>query len=188
MGSKRLYDFVHNNPLIEMHRNEYTNDPFIIAQNERMVAINSALSVDLTGQVCADSIGTSIFSGVGGQADFIRGAARSKGGRPIIALPSTAKDGKLSRILPVLEPGSGVVTTRYDVHYVATEFGVASLHGKNLPPARGGADRDRPPRLPRIAVRVRFFAPLPGPERSARPSRRRSDEAPLGAPHPEGLS
>ncbi len=132
MGSRRLYTFVHNNPLIEMHPNEYTNDPFIIAANERMVAINSALMVDLTGQVCADSLGTSIFSGVGGQADFIRGSARSKGGKPIIALPSTARDGKVSRIVPMLEPGSGVVTTRADVHYVVTEHGVAYLHGKTL--------------------------------------------------------
>jgi 4-hydroxybutyrate CoA-transferase len=132
MGSRRLYDFAHNNPIIEMHRNEYTNDPFVIAANDRMVAINSALAVDLTGQVSADSIGTRIYSGVGGQADFIRGAARSKGGRPIIALPSTARDGKVSRICPVLEPGSGIVTTRYDVHYVVTEYGVAFLHGRTL--------------------------------------------------------
>jgi acetyl-CoA hydrolase len=132
MGSKRLYRFVHNNPIIEMHPNEYTNDPFVIAANDRMVAINSALQVDLTGQVCADSIGTGIYSGFGGQVDFIRGAARSKGGRPIIALPATAKDGRLSRIAPVLDPGAGVVTSRADVHYVVTEFGVAQLHGRTL--------------------------------------------------------
>jgi acyl-CoA hydrolase len=132
MGSRRLYDFVHNNPIIEMHPTEYTNDPFIIAANDRMVAINSALQVDLTGQVCADSMGTDIYSGVGGQVDFIRGAARSKGGRPIIALPSTARGGAVSRIVPVLDPGSGVVTTRADVHYVVTEHGVASLHGRTL--------------------------------------------------------
>ncbi|HEU4401257.1 MAG TPA: acetyl-CoA hydrolase/transferase C-terminal domain-containing protein [Candidatus Polarisedimenticolia bacterium] len=132
MGSRKLYRFVHNNPIIEMHPNEYTNDPFVIAANERMVAINSALEVDLTGQVCADSMGTSIYSGVGGQVDFMRGAARSKEGRPIIALPSTAKDGAVSRIVPVLDPGSGVVTTRADVHYVVTEFGVAFLHGRTL--------------------------------------------------------
>jgi 4-hydroxybutyrate CoA-transferase len=132
MGSRRLYDFVDNNPIIELHPSEYTNDPFVIAANDRMVAINSALQVDLTGQVCADSMGTSIYSGVGGQADFIRGAARSKGGRPIIALPATARDGKVSRIVPWLDPGSGVVTTRSDVHYVVTEFGVASLHGRTL--------------------------------------------------------
>jgi 4-hydroxybutyrate CoA-transferase len=132
MGSKRLYEFVDNNPVIELHPSEYTNDPVVIAANDRMVAINSALQVDLTGQVCADSMGTLIYSGVGGQADFTRGAARSKGGRPIIALPATAKDGRISRIVPVLDSGSGVVTTRFDVHYVVTEFGVASLHGKTL--------------------------------------------------------
>ncbi|HXH28613.1 MAG TPA: acetyl-CoA hydrolase/transferase C-terminal domain-containing protein [Candidatus Polarisedimenticolia bacterium] len=132
MGSQRLYEFVHNNPIIEMHPNEYTNDPFVIAANDRMVAINSAIQVDLTGQVCADSIGPSIYSGVGGQADFIRGAARSRGGRPIIALPATARDGTVSRIVPMLDPGSGVVTTRADVHYVVTEYGVASLHGRTL--------------------------------------------------------
>jgi acetyl-CoA hydrolase len=132
MGSKRLYEFVDNNPIIELHPSEYTNDPFIIASNDRMVSINSALQVDLTGQVCADSMGTRIYSGVGGQADFMRGAARSRGGRPIIALPSTARDGRISRIVPMLDPGSGVVTTRFDVHYVVTEFGVASLHGKTL--------------------------------------------------------
>jgi len=132
MGSQRLYRFVHNNPIIELHPNEYTNDPFIIAANDRMAAINSALQVDLTGQVCSDSIGSDIYSGFGGQLDFIRGAARSKGGKPIIALPSTAKDGHLSRIVPVLDPGAGVVTTRADVHYVVTEFGVAQLHGRTL--------------------------------------------------------
>lgn len=132
MGSKKLYTFVHNNPLIEMHPSEYTNDPFIIAANDRMVAINSALQVDLTGQVCADSMGTSVFSGVGGQADFVRGAARSKGGKPIIALPSTARDDTISRIVPALDLGAGVVTTRADVHYVVTEYGIASLHGKTL--------------------------------------------------------
>jgi 4-hydroxybutyrate CoA-transferase len=132
MGSRRLYEFVHNNPIIELHPSEYTNDPFTIAANDRMVAINSALQVDLTGQVCADSMGSSIYSGVGGQADFIRGSARSKGGKPIIALPATAKGGEVSRIVPILDPGSGVVTTRADVHYVVTEYGVASLHGKTL--------------------------------------------------------
>lgn len=132
MGSTRLYEFVNNNPMIEMHPNEYTNDPFIIAANDKMVAINSALQVDLTGQVCADSMGTSIYSGVGGQADFMRGAARSKGGKPIIALPATAKDGTISRIVPTLDAGAGVVTTRADVHYVVTEYGVASLHGRTL--------------------------------------------------------
>jgi 4-hydroxybutyrate CoA-transferase len=132
LGSKRTFDFLDNNPVVEFHPSDYVNDPFVIAQNERMVAINSALAVDLTGQVCADSIGCSIYSGFGGQLDFIRGAARSKGGKPIIALPSTAKSGRVSRIVDVLGPGSGVVTTRADVHYVVTEHGVASLHGRSL--------------------------------------------------------
>ncbi|HEU5182075.1 MAG TPA: acetyl-CoA hydrolase/transferase C-terminal domain-containing protein [Candidatus Polarisedimenticolia bacterium] len=132
MGSRRLYRFVHNNPIIELHPTEYTNDPFVIAANDRMVAINSALQIDLTGQVCADTIGTSIYSGFGGQVDFIRGAARSKGGIPIIALPSTAKGGRVSRIVPMLDLGSGIVTTRADVHAVVTEYGVARLHGLSL--------------------------------------------------------
>ena len=132
MGSRALYRWAHNNPLLEMHPSDYTNDPFRIAANDGMVAINSALQVDLTGQVCADSIGSAIYSGVGGQSDFIRGAARSKGGKPIIAIPSTAKGGRLSRIVPLLDPGSGVVTTRSDVHYVVTEFGVASLYARTL--------------------------------------------------------
>ena len=110
----------------------YTNDPFVVAQNDKMVAINSALQVDLTGQVCADSLGIKPYSGFGGQVDFIRGAARSKGGVPIIALPSTARHGTVSRITPMLEPGAGVVTSRADVHYVVTEHGIASLHGKTL--------------------------------------------------------
>ncbi len=132
LGSRRLYEFVHDNPLFELHPADYTNDPYRIAQNERMVAINSAIEVDLTGQVCADSIGTYIYSGFGGQVDFIRGAARSRGGRPIIALPSTAKGGRVSRIVPLLKPGAGVVTTRADVHYVVTEYGVAHLFGRTL--------------------------------------------------------
>jgi acyl-CoA hydrolase len=132
LGTEKLFRFIHENPIFELHPTQYTNDPFVIAQNERMVAINSAIQVDLTGQVCADSIGTQPYSGFGGQLDFIRGAARSKGGKPIIALPSTARDGMVSRIAPVLDPGAGVVTTRADVHYVATEFGVAYLHGKTL--------------------------------------------------------
>ncbi|HSL17467.1 MAG TPA: acetyl-CoA hydrolase/transferase C-terminal domain-containing protein [Methylomirabilota bacterium] len=132
IGSRRAFDFVDNNPFMEFHPNEYVNDPFIVAQNERMVAINSAISVDLTGQVCADSIGTRIYSGFGGQLDFIRGAARSKGGVPIIALPSTARDGAVSRLVDTLLPGSGVVTTRADVHYVVTEYGIANLWGRSL--------------------------------------------------------
>ena len=131
-GTKRLYDFVDNNPLIEMHPTDYVNDPFNIAQNDKMVAINSALQIDLTGQVCADSIGTRFYSGVGGQVDFIRGAARSKGGLPIVAFTSTTKQNTISRIVPVLTEGAGVVTSRNDVHYVVTEYGVASLHGKTV--------------------------------------------------------
>jgi 4-hydroxybutyrate CoA-transferase len=132
LGTKRLYDFVHDNPIIEMRSTDFTNDPFTISRNDNMVAINSALQVDLTGQVCADSIGCKQYSGVGGQADFIRGASRSKGGKPIIALPSTAKDGALSRIVSMLDPGAGVTTSRNDVHYVVTEFGVADLYGKSV--------------------------------------------------------
>jgi acyl-CoA hydrolase len=132
LGSQRLFDFVHQNPSFEFRSISYTNDPFVVAQNDRMVAINSALQVDMTGQVCADSLGTRPFSGFGGQLDFIRGAARSKGGVPIIALPATACRGSISRIVPVLEPGAGVVTSRADVHYVVTEYGIAYLHGKTL--------------------------------------------------------
>lgn len=132
LGSKKCFDFLDNNPFVEFHPSDYVNDPFVIAQNEKMVAINSALSVDITGQVCADSMGRQIYSGFGGQVDFIRGAARSKGGKPIIALPSTAKGGTVSRIVDVLAEGSGVVTTRADVHYVVSEHGIASLHGKSL--------------------------------------------------------
>lgn len=132
LGTKRLFDFIHENPSFEFKPIKYINDPFVIAQNERMVAINGALQIDLTGQVCADSLGTRPYSGFGGQIDFIRGAARSRGGIPIIALPSTAMHGDVSRIVPVLEPGSGVVTSRGDVHYVVTEHGIAYLHGKTL--------------------------------------------------------
>jgi 4-hydroxybutyrate CoA-transferase len=131
-GSKKLYDFVHDNALIELHPSDYVNDPFVIAQNEKMIAINSALEVDLTGQVCADSIGPQFYSGIGGQVDFVRGAARSVGGKPIIALATTAKGDQFSRIVPQLKPGAGVVTSRGDVHYIVTEFGVASLHGKTI--------------------------------------------------------
>jgi 4-hydroxybutyrate CoA-transferase len=132
LGTNRLFKFIDNNPVIEFHPQEYVNDPFIIAQNKKMVAINSAIEIDITGQVCADSIGTRIFSGIGGQVDFIRGAAHSEGGKPIIALPSITKDGKVSRIVPILNPGAGVVTSRGDVHYVITEYGVAHLFGKSL--------------------------------------------------------
>lgn len=132
LGSPALYRYVDNNPAFELHPSSYTNDPFVIAQNDNLIAINSALEVDLTGQVCADSIGTAIYSGFGGQLDFIRGAARSRGGKPIIALPATAQRGETSRIVPLLKPGAGVVTTRGDVHYVVTEFGVAQLYGRTL--------------------------------------------------------
>jgi acetyl-CoA hydrolase len=130
-GSQRLYRFVNDNPMIELHPTDYVNDPFIIAQNHRMTAINSAIEVDLSGQVCADSVGGTYYSGIGGQLDFIRGAARSKGGKAIVALPSLARGG-ISRIVPRLREGAGVVTTRGDVHYVVTEYGVASLHGKSV--------------------------------------------------------
>ncbi len=135
LGTKKLYDWVDDNALIELHRTEYINDPFVIAQNERMVAINSAIEVDLTGQVCADSIGPKFYSGIGGQLDFIYGASRSKGGVPIIALPSatTLRDGTtLSRIVPMLKQGAGVVTGRNHVHYIVTEYGIADLYGKTI--------------------------------------------------------
>lgn len=131
-GSQRLYNFVHDNPIIELHPTDYVNNPFNIAQNEKMVSINSAISVDLTGQVCADSIGSRLYSGVGGQVDFVRGAARSKGGMPIIAFLSTAQNDTASRIVAQLASGSGVVTSRNDVHYIATEYGVAELHGRTI--------------------------------------------------------
>jgi acyl-CoA hydrolase len=132
LGSQRLYQYLHNNPLFEAHPAEYVNDPFVIAQNDNLIAINSAIEVDLTGQVCSDSIGAMIYSGFGGQVDFIRGAAMSKGGRPIIALSATAQGGETSRIVPFLKHGAGVVTTRADVHYVVTEFGAVDLFGRNL--------------------------------------------------------
>jgi 4-hydroxybutyrate CoA-transferase len=132
LGSQRLYNFMDNNPMFEFHPQDYVNDPFVIAQNAKQVSINSALEIDLTGQVCADSIGTLLYSGVGGQLDFIYGASRSPGGLPIIALPATAKDGTISRIVPTLRSGAGVVTTRNHVHYVVTEYGVAPLFGKTI--------------------------------------------------------
>jgi 4-hydroxybutyrate CoA-transferase len=135
LGTKRLYDWSDDNPMIEFHRTEYVNDPFVIAQNERMVAVNSAIEVDLTGQVCADSIGPKLYSGVGGQLDFIYGASRSKGGVPVIALPSTTtlKDGTpVTRIAAMLKEGAGVVTTRNHVRYIVTEYGVADLYGRTI--------------------------------------------------------
>jgi acyl-CoA hydrolase/GNAT superfamily N-acetyltransferase len=131
-GTRALYDYIHDNPRFEFRPTEFTNDPYEIARNDRMVAISSAIEVDLTGQVCADSLGDRFYSGFGGQVDFMRGAARSNGGKPIIALPSTAREGSVSRIAPRLQPGAGVVTTRADVHYVVTEYGVADLFGKSV--------------------------------------------------------
>ncbi len=132
MGTKQLYDYINGNPFFEFRPTEYVNDPFVIGQHEKMVGINVALEIDLTGQVCSDSLGHKFYSGIGGQVDFIRGCARSRGGKAIIAMPSTAKDGQVSRIVPHLTEGAGVVTTRGDVHYVVTEFGVAYLHGKSI--------------------------------------------------------
>lgn len=131
IGTQKLYDFVDDNPLVAMLDIAYVNDVEVIRRNPRVTAINSAIEVDLTGQVCADSIGTRQFSGVGGQMDFIRGASLSEGGKPIIALPSTTKKGE-SRIVSMLKPGAGVVTTRAHVHFVVTEYGVANLYGRNL--------------------------------------------------------
>jgi 4-hydroxybutyrate CoA-transferase len=131
MGSRALYDFVDDNPMIMMLNAGYVNDTAIIRQNPKVTAINSAVEIDMTGQVCADSIGTRMYSGVGGQMDFIRGASLSDGGKPIIALPSTTTRGE-SRIVPYLKQGAGVVTTRAHVHYIATEYGVANLYGKHL--------------------------------------------------------
>lgn len=131
-GTKRLYDYLDNNPMIEFQTSDFINDPFIISRNYKMTAINSALHIDITGQVGSDSIGSYIYSGFGGQVDFVRGASRAKGGKAIIAMSSTAKSGTISRIVPTLPLGSGVVTTRADVHYVVTEYGVAQLWGKTL--------------------------------------------------------
>jgi 4-hydroxybutyrate CoA-transferase len=131
-GTQRLFNFVHDNPLVTFYPCDWTNDTSVIRKNPKVVAINSALQVDLTGQVCADSIGHRIFSGIGGQMDFIRGAALSRGGKPIIALPSTAAGGKISRLVVELNPGAGVVTTRGHVHWVVTEFGAVNLHGKSI--------------------------------------------------------
>jgi acyl-CoA hydrolase len=132
LGTERLYDFVNDNPFVEFHPCDHTNDTARIRRNDQVVAINSALEIDLSGQVCADSIGFRIYSGIGGQMDFIRGSALSKGGKPIIALPSTAAHGSVSRIAPALKPGSGVVTTRGHVHWVVTEYGAVNLFGLSL--------------------------------------------------------
>lgn len=132
LGTDKLFAFVDNNPVFEFHPTAYTNDPVLIARNDNMVAINSALEVDLTGQVCSDSIGNQFYSGIGGQVDFLRGASRSKGGKPVIAIPSTARGGTVSRIVPMLSAGAGVVTSRGLVHYVVTEHGIAYLHGASI--------------------------------------------------------
>lgn len=132
LGSRKLLDFIDENSIFEFRQARYTNDPFQIARNPRVCAVNAAIEVDLSGQVCADSLGEMPFSGIGGQVDFIRGAARSEGGMPFVCLPSTAKDGKMSRIVSRLKPGAGVVTSRGDVHWVVTEFGAVNLHGKNM--------------------------------------------------------
>ena len=132
MGSQHVYDFINENPFMEFHPTDYVNDPYIIAQNNKMVAINSSIEIDLTGQVCSDSMGRTNFSGIGGQVDFMRGASRSNGGKPIIAMPSTAKQGTQSRIVLDLKPGAAVTTSRGDVHYIVTEYGIAHLHGKTL--------------------------------------------------------
>mgnify|MGYP000844153228 CR=1 FL=1 len=142
-GSRRLFDFVDDNPLVEFHPCDRTNDTALIRKNDNAVAVNSALQIDLTGQVCADSIGHRIYSGIGGQMDFMRGAALSRGGKAVIALPATAKGGAISRIVPELAPGAGVVTTRGHVHWVVTEFGAVNLHGQTL--------RERAARLISIA-------------------------------------
>jgi acyl-CoA hydrolase len=131
LGTKKTFDFIDNNPIAEFRPTEYVNDLNVIASHDNIVAINSAIEVDITGQVCADSIGPRLFSGFGGQVDFIRGAAAAKNGKPIIALPSTAKDDTLSRITMQLKPGAGVVTTRADVHWVVTEYGAVNLYGKS---------------------------------------------------------
>jgi acetyl-CoA hydrolase len=132
VGSRKLFSFIHDNPIFELHPTEYVNDPFIIAQNDRMVSINSAIEIDITGQVCAASIGPRFYSGVGGQVDFVRGAARSKGGITVIALPSTTKGDTISRIVPQLKPGAAVTTSHNDVRMIATEFGIADLWGLSI--------------------------------------------------------
>lgn len=132
LGSKKCFDYMDDNPVFEFRPTIFVNDPYIISRNDNMISINSALEVDITGQVCADSIGTKNYSGLGGQLDFIRGAKRSKNGKSIIAFTSTAKNGSLSRIVPFLKQGAGVTTTRGDVHYVITEYGIADLYGKSI--------------------------------------------------------
>ena len=132
MGSQRLYSYIDHNPIFEFFPAEYVNDPYVIGQHDKMVAVHVGLEIDLTGQVCADSSSYQFYRDIGGQVDFIRGAARSRGGKAVIAMPSTAKAGQISRIVPTLTEGAGIVTTRGDIHYVVTEYGTAHLHGKNI--------------------------------------------------------
>jgi acetyl-CoA hydrolase len=132
LGSQKLFDFVDNNPAFEFRPSQFTNDPFTIARNNKMIAVNSAIEVDLTGQVVADSVGYRFYSGFGGQVDFMRGAAKSEGGKPIIALPSTAKGGTISRITTRIREGAGITTSRGDVHFVITEHGIVNLHGRTI--------------------------------------------------------
>jgi acetyl-CoA hydrolase len=132
LGSKELYRWLDHNPVVELHRTDYVNDPCVVGKNYQQVAINGAIEVDLTGQVCADSIGPKLYSGVGGQMDFIYGASRSQGGVPILALPSTVKQGAMSRIVPMLKPGAGVVTSRNHVHWIVTEYGAVNLYGQSI--------------------------------------------------------
>ena len=163
MGTRKLYDYIDGNPAFSFHPTEYVNDSYVISRQYRQVAINVALEVDLTGQVCADSLGTQFYSGIGGQVDFNRGAARCAGGKAIIALPSTARNGSISRIVTRLSPGAGVVTTRGDVHYVVTEYGVAYLHGKNVQERAIAlisiAHPDFRPRLLQEAVEAKYLRP-----------------------------
>ncbi|MEO6001936.1 MAG: acetyl-CoA hydrolase/transferase C-terminal domain-containing protein [Opitutus sp.] len=162
-GTRRLFDFVHDNPLVAFYPCDWTNDTSVIRKNPKVVAINSAIQIDLTGQVCADSIGHKIFSGIGGQMDFIRGAALSRGGKPIIALPSTASGGTISRLVVQLNSGAGVVTTRGHVHWVVTEYGAVNLHGKSLRERSEAllsiAHPDFRAELGRELVRARHFPP-----------------------------
>ncbi len=163
MGTRKLYDYIDNNPHFSFQPTDYVNDPFVISQQNRQVAINVALEVDLTGQVCADSLGSRFYSGIGGQLDFNRGAARSRGGKAVIALHSTAREGSVSRIVTRLSPGAGVVTTRGDVHYVVTEYGVAYLHGKNVQDRAVAliaiAHPDFRPQLVREAIESKYIMP-----------------------------
>lgn len=171
MGTRRLYDFLDDNPVMSFWGSDVVNDPFVISSNDNTVAVNSALQVDLTGQVNSDSIGTRVFSGIGGQVDFIRGAARSRGGRPVIALPSTARGGTLSRIVPTLTDGAGVVTSRGDVHFVVTEHGVADLYAKGVQQRAaaliGIAHPDFREDLERRAHELRYRPLHPGPAAGA---------------------